>query len=748
MDQEREKYRSMYIYSILAGLALLTLQVYITSHPFYAAIGWTHPIVINSLKGLARSRLFSSPYIAKLIVYAITVMTHIIRMGKGKETSWTLVATGLVAGTALFFWHPRQLPTANVLYTLTSYSGLAITGWAYAAIARNMTGFKRPDNDMDETFPQCDELIETPDSVNIPFRYQYQKKIHKGYINCIAGNRGCMVLGVPGSGKSYAIYNQFIEQMIHKGFVMFTYDYKFPDLTEIVYNEMLRTYPPIKNPLYGKEPDQPKTIKDPKAPGFYIINFNDPRYTNRANPIHSRYIDDPADSAEIADVVMKNISPGTVEKEDFFAMSAKVYLDSIIYFLAIYKDGKYCTFPHVIEMMGVNYKKVFAILSSFDELETKIKPFADALEAGAQDQLQGQIASATIPLNKMASPLLYWVLSGDDFSLDINNPEEPKILCVGNDPNRQAIYGTVLALYTMRLFKLVNQKHKRKCGVLLDELPTIFIKGLDNLIATARSNKVYIIAGAQDKSQLIRDYTEKEANVIFNTVGNIFAGQVNGKTAEDLSKSFGRQFREQHSQTLNLDSESLQVSFHEQDIMPVSKIETLTQGYFFGKVADTHDHPIKHKFFCGEVLIDNERWSRKMKTNRKIPIMTSFNDEEIRRDVHSPVMMKSILERRCRVEAQQKALEAGAIDTDYIEESTKALLNTLTQREREQILDEEAERLILENRDMMVEENYLNIRQDVLDIVEDLLPGTGYKEKPKKEKDPLQALMDKVNEKD
>jgi type IV secretory pathway TraG/TraD family ATPase VirD4 len=189
--------------------------------------------------------------------------------------------------------------------------------------------------------------------------------------------------------------------------------------------------------------------------------------------------------------------------------------------------------------MAQDYKKVFSILSRYPELEAKIKPFANALEGGAQDQLQGQIASAQIPLNKLVSPSLYWVLTGDDFTLDINDPKHPKILCVGNDPDRQAIYSTTLALFTSRMFKLINHKGKRKCGVLLDEIPTIFIKGVDNLIATARSNFVAIVLGAQDKSQLKRDYGEKESEVIFNTVGNIFSGQVNGKTAEDLMKICG-----------------------------------------------------------------------------------------------------------------------------------------------------------------------------------------------------------------
>lgn len=526
---------------------------------------------------------------------------------------------------------------------------------------------------------------------------------------------------------------------------MFVYDYKFPDLTEIVYNETVRKYPMMKNPNYGKSEHEPEWIRPPKSPEFFVINFKDPRYSNRCNPIHKRYIQDPADSAEIADIVMKNVAPGTVEKEDFFAMSAKVFLDSIIYFLSIYKDGIYCTFPHVIELMSIDYKKVFAILAGYPELETKIKPFASALEANAQDQLQGQIASATIPLNKMASPALYWVLSGDDFSLDINNPDEPKIICVGNDPDRQQIYGTTLALFTSRMFKLINHKGKRKCGVLLDELPTIFIKGLDNLIATARSNKVAIVLGAQDKSQLIRDYSQKEADVIFNTVGNIFAGQVNGKTAEDLNKSFGREYREQQSQTQNIDSESVSISFHQEELMPISKIETLTQGYFFGKVADNNNTRIEKKLFCGEIQIDIEAWNKKMKTNQKLPQMTSFDDDRIREEIYSESKSNTIITFWCLRKAQEQALDSGLIpNEEKLYEMADEIRDNLSKKEIKTILDDEVERTIQETIKRTVQDNFDKIRNDVKQIIIDELDE--YPEDEENDEEEPEEKFDPFNE--
>lgn len=715
MSPEKREYENIYFFLLIAAYVILAMNIFYYAQPVFVASGLTHPALQRIMLDLRAGGIFRSHLITKCWAFLLMVVSHVVRSGKGMTVNWWIVGAMFLVGLALYSLHPRA-----AIYIVTTALGFTMCAWSVAMISRNLSSFKRAENDVNETFEQCDELINTPDSINIPTKYQYHKKIHNGWINVVNPFRATMVLGSPGSGKSYSVYNPFIEQMVEKGYSMFVYDYKFPDLTEVVYNETLRKYPMKKNPAFGRVVGEPEYAPDPTAPKFYVINFKDPRYSNRCNPIHPSYIQDPADSAEIADIVMKNVAPGTVEKEDFFAMSAKVYLDAIIFFLSIYEGGKYCTFPHVIELMSIDYKKIFTILSLYPQLETKIKPFASALAAGAQDQLQGQIASATIPLNKMASPALYWVLSGDDFRLDLNNPDDPKTICIGNDPDRQQIYGTTLSLFTSRMFKLINHKGKRKCGVLLDELPTIFIKGLDNLIATARSNKVAIVIGAQDKSQLIRDYSQKEADVIFNTVGNIFSGQVNGKTAEDLNKSFGKEFREQQSQTQNIDSESVSISFHQEELMPISKIETLTQGYFFGKVADNNATPILKKFFCGEIQIDNERQKERRKTNRKLPQMTDFGESEIIESVHEPRMRAGIL----RSWAIDRIVQDGVIESeDIMEKRVDATIRSLTDREVERILSEEADRQIGELIQETIEENFIRIRRDVQEIVNRLLPG-------------------------
>ena len=338
---------------------------------------------------------------------------------------------------------------------------------------------------------------------------------------------------------------------------------------------------------------------------------------------------DIADAYEAAYTIMLNLNRSWIQKQgDFFVESPIILLAAIIWFLKIYENGKYCTFPHAIELLNKKYEDVFTILTSYPELENYLSPFMDAWQGGAQDQLQGQIASAKIPLSRMISPQLYWVMTGDDFSLDINNPEEPKILCVGNNPDRQNIYSAALGLYNSRIVKLINKKGQLKSSVIIDELPTIYFRGLDNLIATARSNKVSVCLGFQDFSQLTRDYGEKESKVIQNTVGNIFSGQVVGETAKTLSERFGKVLQKRQSISINRNDTSTSISTQLDSLIPASKISTLTQGFFVGAVSDNFDERIEQKIFHSEIVVDTVKLSHETNDYQKIPNIRSFTDKD------------------------------------------------------------------------------------------------------------------------
>lgn len=616
----------MYLPMYVSAVALLAMNIFYYAYGFFAELGLQGEILDYFIFDVtAKMGLLRNQFQLKLIIILVLILCQVVKAGKALKDPWRDLIIFLAVSLVLFMWPIVRMESfaAQGIYAVTSTFGFILTGIAIGRIGRKIKGLNGDIlNDAYETFAQCNEKIETEYSINIPTLYQYQHRKRRGWINVVNPFRATFVFGTPGSGKSYSVYNPYIEQMIKKGYTMFLYDYKYPDLTQVVYNTFLENKD-VYRKKYGKEPR------------FCILNFNDPRYSMRCNPIHPRYINDPADTSEIADIIMRNVNPQSIEKEDFFSLSAKVYIDALILFLRKHQDGRFCTFPHLIELMGRNYKAVFKMLQKYDEIRVKMTPFQNALKGNAQEQLQGQIASAQIPLMRFASPALYWVLSGDDFSLDLNDPDSPAILCVGNDPDRQNIYGTTLALYTSRMFREINHKGKLPCAVLLDELPTIFIKGLDNLIATARSNKVAIVLGAQDKSQLIRDYSDKEAEVIFNTVGNIFAGQVNGRTAKELAETFGREFRQQQSETTGGENDTTNTSYQQQEILPQSRIETLTQGYFFGKVADNNDTPIKRKLFCGEIQIDNEGFKERQKHWVKIPKQQTniFNEGGIEREV-------------------------------------------------------------------------------------------------------------------
>ncbi|KAB4416255.1 mobilization protein [Bacteroides thetaiotaomicron] len=481
-------------------------------------------------------------------------------------------------------------------------------------------------NDENESFMQETRLIANEYSVNLPTRFYYKKKWHNGWINVVSPQRGCIVVGCPGSGKSYCVINQFIKQQIEKGYALYCYDFKFPDLSLIAYNQLLKNKDKYAKPV-----------------GFYVINFDDPRHSHRCNPLNPSFLSDIADAYESAYVIMLNLNKSWIQKQgDFFVESPIVLFAAVIWYLKIFENGQYCTFPHAIELLNKPYSDLFTILTSYRELENYLSPFMDAWKGGAMEQLQGQIASAKIPLSRLISPALYWIMTGDDFTLDINNPDAPKVLCVGNNPDRQNIYSAALGLYNARIVKMVNRKGKLKCSILVDEVPTIYFKGLDTLIATARSNKVAVMLGAQDYSQLVRDYGDKEARVIQNTIGNIFAGQVVGETAKNLSERFGKVLQQRKSINMTREDTSTNISTQLDSLIPASKISNLSQGEFVGSVCDSFDEKINQKIFHAEIIVDNEQVAAETKAYRKIPVITDFTgadgkdhmEEEIERNYY------------------------------------------------------------------------------------------------------------------
>ena len=612
------------VMDFMRGISVIFLLIncYWFCYEAFHTWGFTLGIVDKILMNFQRTTgLFSSILWTKLFCVVFLALSCLGTKGvKEEKITWSKIWTVLFSGFVFFFlnWWLLALPIGEIgaaslyIFTLSvGYICLLMDGvWMSRLLKNNL--MDDVFNTENESFMQETRLMENEYSVNLPTRFYYKKKWNKGWINVVNPFRASMVLGTPGSGKSYAIVNNYIKQQIEKGFAMYIYDYKFPDLSEIAYNHLLNHLDAYK-------------VK----PQFYVINFDDPRKSHRCNPINPAFMTDISDAYESAYTIMLNLNRSWIQKQgDFFVESPIILLAAIIWFLKIYENGKYCTFPHAIEFLNRPYAQIFPILTSYDELANYLSPFMDAWEGGAQEQLQGQIASAKIPLSRMISPALYWVMTGDDFSLDINNPNEPKVLVVGNNPDRQNIYSAALGLYNSRIVKLINKKKQLKSSVIIDELPTIYFRGLDNLIATARSNKVAVCLGFQDFSQLTRDYGDKESKVIQNTVGNVFSGQVVGETAKTLSERFGKVLQQRQSMTINRNDKSTSISTQMDSLIPASKISNLTQGMFVGAVSDNFDERIDQKIFHAEIVVDSAKVSADMKTYKPIPNITDFTDEE------------------------------------------------------------------------------------------------------------------------
>ena len=627
------------------SIFLLVVHVYVYCYPSITA--WNLNLAVmdrilvnfNNTTGIFNCILWSK-LLAVLLLAVSCLGTHGV---KGEKITWPKIYAALVAGCALFFlnWWLLELPlphaanTAFYIFTLTAgYLALLMSGlWMSRLYRHNL--MEDVFNMENESFMQETRLMENEYSVNLPTRFYYKKRWNNGFVNIVNIFRACMVIGTPGSGKSYAIVNSYIRQLIAKGFAIYIYDYKFDDLSTIAYNSLLKNMD-----------------KYEVKPRVYVINFDDPRRSHRCNPINPEFMTDISDAYEASYTIMLNLNRTWIEKQgDFFVESPIILLAAIIWYLKIYKNGIYCTFPHAVELLNKPYSDLFTVLTSYPELENYLSPFMDAWKGGAQDQLQGQIASAKIPLTRMISPQLYWVMTGNDFSLDINNPKEPKLLCVGNNPDRQNIYSAALGLYNSRIVKLINKKRQLKCAVIIDELPTIYFRGLDNLIATARSNKVGVLLGFQDFSQLTRDYGEKESKVIQNTVGNIFSGQVVGETAKTLSERFGKVLQQRQSVSINRQDVSTSINTQLDSLIPASKIANLSQGTFVGAVADNFGEKIEQKIFHAEIVVDHAAVSAEEKAYRKIPFINEFKDKD-----GNDIMMQQIQRNYDQIKSDAQAI--------------------------------------------------------------------------------------------
>ncbi|SFA58531.1 Type IV secretory system Conjugative DNA transfer [Pedobacter suwonensis] len=606
--------RKIIDFTRLLSIFILAIHFYLSYHQAFAQWGWTAKITDRLIANIAKTGLFQGMLTPKLSALLLLIISLIAVKGKKDEKmqAKTIIAY-VLTGLILYFMSVLCL-YLNASAELIAIAYMGITAVGYLLFLTGGTYLSRLikdslNNDVfnseNETFPQEERLLENEYSINLPAKYRLKDKTRESWINFINPFRGMLVAGTPGAGKSYFVIRHIIDQHIRKGFSMFLYDFKFDDLSKIAYNKLLKYKANYK-----------------VMPKFYIINFDDLNSTHRCNPLDPNAMDDITDATEASRTIMMGLNRDWIKKQgDFFVESPINFLTAIIWYLRKYENGKYCTLPHVIELMQVDYDRLFAVLQEEEEIKVLVNPFISAYQNKAMAQLEGQIASAKIGLARLSSPQLYYVLSGNDFTLDVNNPKEPKIVCVGNNPQKLQVYGAVLSLYISRMIKLVNRKDQLKSSLVFDEFPTIYFNNMDSLIATARSNKVATTLAVQDFSQLKKDYGAEQADVITGIVGNIISGQVTGDTAKKLSENFGKIMQDRESKSTNSSDISISKSTQMDYAIPASKISALSSGEFVGIVADNPEQKIKLKMFHCEIQNDHKALAAEEASYKPIPII-------------------------------------------------------------------------------------------------------------------------------
>jgi len=610
----------------LISIVILVIHFYYYCYEAFHEGGLSSTLSDHLLGNIYRTGLFGNFHKSKLIALGFLFISLLGARGRKNEklnykTGFAYIITGLLIYFTSYLALLVKIKTtevAIVYIVITSIGFLLLLsgGTLLSRIISNKLNNKDIFNKENETFPQEERLLVNEYSINLPARYQLKDKKRNSWINIINPFRGVMVLGTPGSGKSYFVIRHIITQHIRKGFTMFVYDFKFDDLSRITYNTWLEN-----------------KHRYPKPPAFYVINFDDLTRSHRCNPLEPSAMTDITDAAESARTILMGLNREWIKRQgDFFVESPINFLTAVIWYLRKYKDGEFCTLPHVIELMQVDYDSLFTLLRTEKEIEVLINPFVNAYLNDVMEQLEGQIASAKVAMARLSSPQLYYVLSGNDFTLDINNPDEPKIVCMGNNPQKIQIYGAVLSLYVTRLVKLVNKKGKQKSSLIFDEFPTIYLNNMDSLIATARSNKVATCLGIQDFSQLRKDYGREQADVILNITGNIVSGQVTGDTAKQLSERFGKIMQDRESLSINASDTSISRSKQLESAVPPSKISALSSGEFVGMVADDPDCKIDLKTFHCEILNDHEALKKEQDSYKDIQFIRKLDNTMVQRN--------------------------------------------------------------------------------------------------------------------
>src|ERR1700744_6497007 len=462
----------------------------------------------------------------------------------------------------------------NLFYMLASLFGAVLVSTSLDNVSKFIKSGLGKDiwNVEGESFMQPVKAVETPYSVNIPMQFYYKQKVWNGYLNIVNPFRGTILIGTPGSGKSFGIVNPFIRQMIAKEFCCCIYDYKFPDLGKIAYYHYLK----------AKQEGRLKGFD------FHVINLNDVERSRRTNPWRADYLKTLADASESAEGLVEAMKKGDKSggSDQFFTQSAINFLAACIFFFSRYQGGKSSSLPHVLSFLNHSYEDIFNTLFNEQELVSLLSPFKSAWVAKAFDQLEGQVGTLKIFISRLATKETFWVFSGDDFNLKISDKNTPGMVVLANDPNTQNINSASYSIVMNRMTKLINNKGNLPSALIIDEIPTLYTYKIENLLAVARSNKVAILMGLQELPQFNQHYGKDTAATITSVVGNVLAGSVRNKETLDwLERLFGK--NKQIGESLSIDRNKTSTSLQEklEPLIPAGKMASLNTGELVGLIA-------------------------------------------------------------------------------------------------------------------------------------------------------------------
>lgn len=468
-----------------------------------------------------------------------------------------------------------------------------------------------------ESFMQATKKIETPSSVNIPMQFYHKGKVHNGWINLCNIFRSCMVIGTPGSGKSFSLINPIIRQLMAKEFCLCVFDFKYPDLGKILYYHF----------LLAKQQGKCRNYT------FHVINPTEPEKSRRINLFRKEWLLTLADASETAEALVEAMKKGDKSggSDQFFTQSAINFLSACIFFFSKYLDGKYSTFPHVMAFMNRKYEEIFKTLFTEPELISLLSPFRSAYDLKAFDQLEGQIGTLKIFMSRLATKETFWVFSGDDFNLKISDPNEPGVLVLASNPNTQNITSACFTGIVNRMTRLMNSRGNLPCGLIVDEAPTLYCHKIENVISTARSMRFAVVLGLQELPMLQQQYGKDTAAVITAVVGNVFSGSVRNKETLDwLERLFGKS--KQISENLTIDRNKTSTSLNEklEVLIPAGKIASLNTGEMVGLVATEPQEKYDGKFETSaihcRINLDPEELKKEEAAYPELPTFYDFGD--------------------------------------------------------------------------------------------------------------------------